>query len=131
MALAVGLCTAFLLIDTRTMGRTDPQRAASFRLNFVETYLTGSVLGLQIGQSKLAAIKSAEQAGFELQPTSWGDNRAGGADLYGRSELIEKAMGQNVIPMGGRTNTKQGLTLYFKKDRLRAIEVIYINFENI
>jgi hypothetical protein len=131
LVVVVSSCTAFLLVDTRTIGRTDLRRAASFRFNFVETYSTGSVLGVKIGQTKLAAIQSAEQAGFQLQPSAWGDNRAGGANLYERSELLEKAMKMDTIHMGGRTDTKQAIELRFNENRLIAIKLLYINFENI
>jgi hypothetical protein len=89
IALAFGIAAvsgvAFTSVDIRMIGRTDPKRAANYRLpwfNFSETYANGRALGIEIGSSKLEAIRAADRAGFVVRPSGWGDDRAGGADLY-------------------------------------------------
>ncbi len=88
---AVGVAVVALgSVDARQIGRTDPKRAANYRVpwfNFSETYVDGEALGVVIGSTRAEAIRAAERASFTVGPSGWGDNRAGGADLYTRPEI--------------------------------------------
>jgi len=117
-------------VDTRTIGRTDPKRAANYRLpwfNFSETYTDGEALGVRIGSTKDEAIQAAERAGLTVDPGGWDDNRAGGADLYRRSELIQLMRRQPSLSFGDMTDTKRGMTIRFSGDRVVSVNVYYIN----
>lgn len=123
---------AAVSVDTRTIGRTDPKRAANYRLpwfNFYETYTDGEALGVRIGSSRDEAIHAAERAGLTVEPGSWGDNRAGGADLYRRSELIQMMRRQPSLSFGDMTDTKRGMTIRLSGDRVVSVNVYYINSE--
>ena len=115
----------------REIGRTDPKRAALYRppwFNFFETYRDGQALGVAVGSTKAQAIKAAESAGLMVEPSGWGDDRAGGADLYGRPELIATMLCQPYLNYhGSRSNF--GATVEFQGDRVAAMRVNYINFE--
>lgn len=125
---------AIASVDTRTIGRTDPKRAANYRLpwfNFYETYTEGEALGVRIGSSRDEAIQAAERAGLIVQPGGWGDNRAGGSDLYRRDELLQAMRLQPSLFYGDRTDTKRGMTVRFSDDRVVSVTVYYINSEAI
>jgi hypothetical protein len=128
LALAVGSA------DVRKIGRTDPKRAANYRLpwfNFSETYNDGSVLGVAIGSTKTEAIQAAERAGLVVEPGGWGDNRAGGADLYEKTDLLEIMLRQPNLHYYDPNDLKRGMTVEFRNDRVAAVNVFYINFEAI
>ena len=121
-------------VDAREIGRTNPKRAANYRLpwfNFSETYVDGAALGIAIGSTKGEAIQAAERAGLVVQPSGWGDDRAGGADLYDKSELLAIMLSQPYLNFYDPNDTKQGMTVEFHENRVASINVFYINFEAI
>ena len=121
-------------VDVREIARTDPRRAAHYRppwFNVSETYTDGVVLGITVGSSKAAAIKAAEAAGFVVSPGSWGDNRAGGAELYARPILVATMLRQSSLNFEDPRNSKQGMTVYFRGDRVASVSVDYINSETL
>lgn len=120
------------IADTKAMGRIDPQRAASFQpllFNFSETYSDGSVMGIEIGASKAEAIEAAEKAGYFINPASWGDNRAGGSELYQSSELRKMALRQPVLSF--TKMQRGGMIISFSGDSVQKVEVFHINSEGI
>jgi hypothetical protein len=128
------LCAfTYAAAGARELGRSDPKTAANYRLpwfNFSETYTDGVALGVSVGSTNVEAVKAAERAGLIVQPSGWGDNRAGGADLYQRPALVDAMVRQPYLnfsdPMG-----KRGMTVDFRDGRVVAIRVHYINFEAI
>ena len=125
---------AFAAVDVRQIGRSDPKKAANYRLplfNFSETYTDGVVLGVPVGSLKADAIQAAERAGFVVSPSGWGDNRAGGADLYDRPELVATMLRQPYLNFHYADDTKGGMIVDFRDGRVAAIRVHYINFEAI
>ncbi len=121
-------------VDVRQLGRTNPKRAANFRLpwfNFSETYTDGKILGVSIGATRAEAIHAAEDAGFEVEPSGWGDARAGGASLYSRSALLAAIAGQPNLYFYNHTDLKNGMRVTFRQDRVVSVNVYYINFEAI
>jgi hypothetical protein len=125
---------AFTSVDARAIGRTDPKRAAHYRLpwfNFSETYTDGQALGITIGSTKPEAVRAATRAGFIVDPSSWGDDRAGGADLYEKSELLATMLRQSHLNFHDPHDTKRGMTISFRADRVALVDVFYINFEAI
>ena len=118
----------------REIGRSDPKMAANYRLpwfNFSETYIDGLALGVAVGSTKSEAIDAAERAGFTVQPGGWGDNRAGGAGLYERADLVAKMLRQPTLSFYDAGDLKRGMIVDFRGDRVAAIRVHYINFEAI
>ena len=116
--------------EARVIGRTDPKRAANYRLplfNFTQTYTDGSALGVAIGSTKVEAIKAAERAGLTVQPSGWGDNRAGGADLYERSDLVATMLRQPYLAFFDADDLKGGMIVEFRGGRVAAIRVHYTN----
>jgi hypothetical protein len=130
---AVGVLAAALISgDARAIGRTDPKRAANHRIpwhNFSETYTDGEALGVAIGSTRADAIRAANRAGLTVDPSSWGDSRAGGAGLYSRSALLQKMSRQPYLNYYDRTDTKRGMTVQFDGNRVRSVSVHYINSE--
>jgi hypothetical protein len=121
-------------VDTRTIGRTNPQRAANYRLpwfNFSETYTDGEILGVVIGSTRDEAIQAAERAGLTVDTSGWGDNRAGGADLYRKSALRGAMSRQPHLDYFDKADTKRGMTIRFRDDRVVSVSVYYINSEAI
>jgi hypothetical protein len=117
----------------RELGRSDPKRAAKYRFpwfNFSETYTDGAALGVLIGSTKREAIEAAERAGLIVEPSGWGDNRAGGADLYQRPELVDAMLRQPYLNFGDPKG-KRGMTVDFGNNRVVAVRVHYINSEAI
>lgn len=133
--LGVGFIGAVTLAATaREIGRTDPKRAANYRLplrNFSETYTDGVALGIAIGSPKAEAIAVAEQAGLTVDPACWGDYRAGGAELYERSDLATTMLRQRTLCFHDADNLKSGIIVDFVGDRVAVVRVHYINFEAI
>jgi hypothetical protein len=134
LALALGgvLVSALMSGDARAIGRTDPKRAANHRLplrNFSETYTEGKVLGVTIGSTRADAINAANRAGLSVDASSWGDNRAGGADLYSRSGLLQTMSRQPYLNYYDRNDPRRGMTTQFDGDRVTSVSVYYINFE--
>lgn len=120
--------------EAREIGRSDPGRAANYRpplFNFSETYTDGVALGVAVGSTRVDAIRAAERGGFKVNPGGWGDNRAGGADLYDRSELLATMLRQPYLSFDHADELKGGMILDFQGDRVAAIRVYYINFEAI
>ena len=120
--------------EAREIGRSNPKKAANYRLplfNFSETYTDGVVLGVAVGSTKADAIRAAERAGFTVSPSGWGDDRAGGADLYDRSELVTRMLRQPYLNFHAAYDRKGGMTIDFRGDRVVAVRVHYINFEAI
>jgi hypothetical protein len=125
---------AITSVDARSIGRTDPKRASHYRLpwfNFAETYTDGQALGITTGSTKAEAIDAAMRAGLIVEPSGWGDNRAGGADLYERSELLATMLRQRHLNFYDPEDTKRGVTINFRGGRVASIHVFYINFEAI
>lgn len=125
---------ALAAVDAREIGRNDPKRAAHYRpplFNFSETYRDGVVLGVAVGSTKAEAIEAAERAGFTVSPSGWGDDRAGGASLYERSELVATMLRQPYLDFNDAHDLKGGMIVDFRGDRVAAIRVYYINFEAI
>ena len=132
-AVAVG-AAALRSVDVRAIGRTDPRRAASYQLpsfNFSETYTDGEVLGIAIGSTRAEAIEAAECAGFTVSPSGWGDNRAGGAALYSRPDLRRVMSRQQHLNYHDVSDSKRGLIISFRGDRVSSIKVYYINSEAV
>lgn len=125
---------ALASVDVRKIGRSDPKQAANYRLpwfNFSETYIDGVVLGVVIGSTKSEAIQAAERAGLTVSPSSWGDNRAGGASLYDRATLVATMLRQPYLNFGDEADLHRGMTIRFRGDRLASVAVYYINSEAI
>ena len=125
---------AFVAPDARDLGRSDPKRAANCRLpwfNFSETYTDGAALGVAVASTKVEAIEAAERAGLTVEPSGWDDNRAGGADLYERPELVAAMLRQPNLNFYDPNDLKRGMTVDFRDNRVVAIRVHYINFEAI
>ena len=121
-------------VNARQIGRTDPKRAANYRLpwfNLSETYADGAVLGVAVGSTKVEAIQAAERTGLVVIPGGWGDNRAGGADLYDKSDLLAMMLRQPHLNFYDPTDSKLGMTIQFRENRVASINVSYINFEAI
>jgi len=132
-AISVGMF-AWTSVDVRAIGRTDPKRAATHKLpwgNFSETYSDGSAVGLMVGSSKREAIGAADAGGFIVQPSCWGDSRAGGASLYETSELRKMMLRQPVLCFEEAHDLRKGLIVRFHRDRVASIEVYYINSESL
>jgi hypothetical protein len=113
----------------RELGRSDPKRAAYYRLpwfNFAETYTDGAALGVSIGSTKLEAINAAERAGLVVEPGGWGDHRAGQADLYQRPALVDAMLRQPYLDFH-EPKGKTAMTVNFGNDRVVAIRIYYIN----
>lgn len=134
-AASLGVTTlALASVDTRAIGRTDPKRAASYRLpwfNFSETYTDGAALGVTIGSSRGDAIRAADRAGFTVDPSGWGDNRAGGASLYSASALAAAMDHRPYLVFYDGSDLKRGMIVQFDGDRVAAVSVHYINSEAI
>lgn len=123
---------AFAATQARELGRTDPKKAANYRLpwfNLSETYTDGSALGVAVGSTKVEAFEAAERAGLTVEPSGWGDDRAGGADLYKRPELVSAMLRQLHLNFYNPNDLKQGMSVDFRDDRVVAIRVHYINSE--
>jgi hypothetical protein len=134
-AAVVGVAAmAFTSVDARAIGRIDPKRAAHYRpplFNFSETYTDGQVLDVTIGSSKTDAVDAATRAGFIVDPSGWGDNRGGGAELYEKSELLATMLRQQHLNFHDPKDTKRGMIINFRADRAASVDVFYINFEAI
>jgi hypothetical protein len=129
VSVVAGPAIAYVSVDERELGRTDPRRAAFYSGllgNFSETYTDGSAIGFTIGMSKAEALDAAVKAKLIVQPDSWGDYRAGGASLYTPEELRAQAMSsENFYPRFRRDRLTADLI--FDQDRLRSISVRYYN----
>ena len=137
-AAALGIVTfgalKYASVDARKIGRTDPKRAAHYRpilFNFSETYTDGSALGVAVGSTKQQAIEAAEGAGFVVEPSGWGDNRAGGTELYSRATLLRTMLKQTHLAFYDPRDLSLGIIVNFREDRVGALHVHYINFEAI
>ena len=120
--------------NPREIGRTDPRRAANYMpllRNFDETYTTGTVLGIAMGASLTESIKRAELEGFEVDPGCWGDNRAGQASLYQRSELQSIMLKQSKLCWTDHTQTRRGMIINYRDAKVVSINLYYINSEAI
>jgi hypothetical protein len=120
--------------EAREIGRSNPEKAAYYRpplFNFSETYKDGVVLGVAVGSARADAIRAAERGGYTVSPSGWGDNKAGGADLYERSELVAAMLRRPTLHFEAADDGKSGMTLDFSEDRVVAVHVHYINFEAI
>lgn len=116
------------------IGRTNPHRAASYRpplFNFSETYTDGTALGIAIGSSKEEAIRAAEAGGFVVVPAGWGDDRPGGAALYGKPELRRTMLRQDQLSWRDPRGIWSGMIVEFRDGRVRSVNVYYINFETM
>ena len=130
VSIIAGTAIAYFNVDERALGRTNPRRAAFYSPplgNFVETYADGTALGFTVGMPKERALQLATKSGFTVEPISWGDNRAGGAELYTADELRAKAMTVDSLHMSTDREDVELLTLNFDRDRVRSITVGYIN----
>ncbi len=88
-------------------------------------------MGVAVGSTKVEAIKAAERGHLTVQPSGWGDSRAGGAELYERSELVATMLRQPYLAFYDPDDLKRGMIVDFKDNRVVAIRVHYINFEAI
>lgn len=138
LSLVLGLsavaAVALAAVEAREIGRSDPGKAAYYRppwFNFSETYTDGVALGVAVGSTKAEAIRAAERRGFKVSPSGWGDNRAGGADLYGRSGLVATMLRQPHLSFDRADDLKGSMIVVCHADRVAAIRVYYINFEAI
>ena len=125
---------AFMSVDARAIGRTDPKQAANYSLpwfNFSATYTDGQALGISIGSTRIRAIEAATRAGFIVEPGGWGDNRAGGADLYGKSDLLAIMLRQARLNFYDPKDLNRGITISFRADRVSSVDVFYVNSEAI
>ena len=125
---------AFASVDVREIGRSNPKKAANYRLpwfNFSETYVDGDVLGVAVGSTKMEAIQAAERAGLSVDPSGWDDNRAGGASLYDRQSLLATMLRQPYLNFHDAGDVRRGMTIHFRGDRVARIDVHYINTEAI
>jgi hypothetical protein len=131
--LAVGIGVGTLAYArSYELGRTDPHRAASYRpplFNFSETYTDGTALGIAIGSSREAAIRAAEAGGYVVVPAGWGDDRPGGAGLYEKAELYRTMLRQSQLSWRDARGVWSGMIVEFHDDRVRSVNVYYINFE--
>jgi len=124
-----GPVIAYVSVDERELGRTNPRGAAFYSPplgNFVETYSDGTALGFAVGMPRERALQVAAKSGFIVEPISWGDNRAGGADLYSTEELWAQAKAVESLDLSTDREDVEILTLSFHKDRVRSITVGYI-----
>ncbi|MED5546027.1 MAG: hypothetical protein VYD90_12315 [Pseudomonadota bacterium] len=125
---------ALALIDVRQIGRSNPKQASSFRLpwfNFAETYVDGEVLGVAVGSTKAEAIRAAKRASLTVEPSGWGDNRAGGASLYDKPSLLATMLRQHHLNFHDEADLRRGMTIYFRGERVERIDVHYIYTEAI
>jgi hypothetical protein len=125
---------AFASVDVREIGRSNPKKAANYRLpwfNFSETYVDGDVLGVVVGSTKIEAIQAAERAGLTVGPSGWGDNRAGGASLYEWQTLLATMQRQPYLNFHDEGDGRRGMTIHFWGGRVARIDVHYINTEAI
>lgn len=125
---------AFASVDVREIGRSNPKKAANYRLpwfNFSESYVDGDVLGVAVGSTKIEAIQAAERAGLTVGPSGWGDNRAGGASLYDRQTLLAIMLRQPYLNFHDEGDSRRGMTIHFRGGRVARIDVHYINAEAI
>jgi hypothetical protein len=125
---------AIASVDVREIGRSNPKKAANYRLpwfNFSETYVDGDVQGVVVGSTKMEAIQAAERAGLTVGPSGWGDNRAGGASLYDRQTLLATMLRQPYLNFHDAGDVRRGMTIHFRDDRVTSIKVHYINTEAI
>ena len=130
VSMIAGTAIAYVSVDEREMGRTNPRRAAFYSPplgNFVETYSEGTALGFTVGMPRERALQVAAKSGFIVNPISWGDNRAGQADLYSADELRARAMRAESIDFETNNENVEVLELSFYRNRIRSITVGYIN----
>src|SRR5437764_11506030 len=72
------------------IGRTRPDIAGLLRpplFDFGQTYPSGSAAGFTVGMSKPVAGTTARRLKFAIEPSCWGDFRAGGESLYSDSQI--------------------------------------------
>ena len=134
LAIVMAGSVAVASVGVREIGRSNLKQAANYRLpwfNFSETYVDGAVLGVVIGSTTAEAIQAAERAGLTVGPSSWGDNRAGGASLYDRPTLLATMLRQPYLNFGDEVDLRRGMTIHFRDDRVARIDVYYINTEAI
>lgn len=134
LAVVLAGSVALASVDAREIGRRSPKQAANYRLpwfNFSETYNDGAVLGVVVGSTRTEAIQAAEQAGLTVEPSGWGDNRAGGARLYDRPTLLATMLRQQHLNFHDAADLRRGMTIYFRADRVERMDVHYINNEAI
>jgi hypothetical protein len=130
LAIAFAGSVALASVDVREIGRSDPKRAAHYRLpwfNFSETYVDGAVLGVTLGSTKIEAIQSAARAGLTVEPSGWGDSRAGGASLYDEATLLAAMLRQPHLNYHDDADHRRGMTIHFHGGRVASIDVHYIN----
>ncbi len=100
-------------------------------LNFNESYVDGDVLGVMVGSTKTHAIQAAERARLTVDPSGWGDDRAGGSSLYSRRELLATMLRQPYLNFYDEVDTRRGMIIRFKGDKVARIDVYYIHNEVI
>lgn len=121
-------------MDVRQIGRSNPKEAANYRppwLNFAETYVDGEVLGVAVGSTRAEAIHAAKRANLTVEPSGWGDNRAGGASLYDEPRLLATMLRPQHLNFHDEADLRRGMTIHFRGDRVERIDVHYINTEAI
>jgi hypothetical protein len=125
---------ALASMNVRELGRSNPKQAANYRLpwrNFSATYVDGAALGVVVGSTKIEAIQAAERAGLTVEPSGWGDNRAGGASLYDPQTLLASMLRQPYLNFHDKGGGRRGLIVHFRGGRVARIDVHHINTEAI
>jgi hypothetical protein len=75
-SVVAGPAIAYVSVDERELGRTDPRRAAFYSglwADFNATYRDGSALGISVGMPKDKALDAAAKQGFALDTVTWDD----------------------------------------------------------
>lgn len=131
LVLVAILYGATSFIAAGDIGRSNPSLASLFRpiwFNFNETYVDGQAMGFAIGTGKDEVIAAVFENGYEVQPSCWGDNRAGGESLYTRNELIDAMQSRDAICIGA---DRTSIILRFSEATLRSVEVTFVRNELI
>jgi hypothetical protein len=83
------------------VGRSSPRTASLLRpplFNFSETYKDGRVLVFEVGMSKRELHNVVfSDSRIKIDPSCWGDYRAGGAKFYSRGQIANALRDNSVI----------------------------------
>src|SRR5215213_5481540 len=108
-----GPAIAYVSVNERELGRTDPRRAAFYsglRANFNETYRDGSALGFSIGMPEEQALDVAAKRGFIVEPY-WGDPLTDVPELETEEERGAAALAAGFLILRLRGDNRLGAEL--------------------
>ncbi|HEY5722635.1 MAG TPA: hypothetical protein VIT45_09965 [Allosphingosinicella sp.] len=121
-----GPAIAYVSVNERELGRTDPRRAAfysGFRANFNETYRDGSALGFSVGMPEEQALDVAAKRRFIVEPL-W-DALAEIPELETEEERRAAALATGFLILRLRGDKRLGAELTIDEDRVSSITVRY------